>query len=190
MSDLDRRSEVLDTLIRERRTSLLIDPDRPVDDETVAELVDAAVWAPNHKRTWPWFFTVLRGESRARFGEALARTASDIGMREGTVRKLPGKYLRSPVVLLVWCKRTPEDPVRDREDRFAVAAAVQNLLLAATARGLASHWASLADPLVPTARRVAGVRGGAELIALIYLGHPTDTPAAPERPEPEVTWLD
>lgn len=180
----------LDRLVRTRRTSLLVDPDRPVDDDVIAQLIDNAVWAPNHKRTWPWSFTVLRGDARGRFGEVLATAASDIGMREGTVRKLPIKYERSAAVILVWSRRSPEDPIRDREDRFAVAAAVQNLLLSATARGLGSFWASLADPLVPAARRFAGVRGDRDLLALVYLGHPVDEVAVPERPEPDVTWLE
>ena len=66
------------------------------------------------------------------------------------------KYLRSPVVVLVWVTGDP-DPVRRREDRDATAAAVQNLLLAATANGLASYWASISDHFHAPARAVAGV---------------------------------
>lgn len=182
--------DAVDGVIRQRRTSLLVDPERRISDETICELLDAAMWAPNHKRTWPWSFTVLRGRARARLGEALAEAARGTDMSEARIAKLPGKYLRSAAVLLVWVRRSPDDPVRDREDAYATAAAVQTLLLAATARGLGSFWASIADPLVPATRSVAGVPDDHDLVALVYLGHPTSEVAVPPRPEPEVDWLD
>jgi nitroreductase len=175
--------------IRARRTSLLVDPDAEVDAATIERLVEAATWAPNHKRTWPWRFTVLRGDARWRFGEALAAVASADGAPPEKVAKLRTKYGRSPTVLLVWTVVDPA-PVRAREDRDAVAAAVQNLLLAATAEGLASYWASLPDDLEDAARRVAGLDPDHELVALVYLGWPTGITAAPARPAPQVTWLD
>lgn len=178
-----------DELVRRRRTSLLVDSERPVPAEVIERLIDAATWAPNHKRTWPWRFTVLTGEARARFGAELGDAAEAAGLPEGKVAKTRTKYLRSPVVLVVWvARRADDDPVRARENRDATAAAVQNLLLAATARGLASYWGSIPDVLVPAARRVAGVTSG-EPVAVIYLGWPTSEPPAPPRPAPEVTWL-
>ena len=98
------------------------------------------------------------------------------------------KYLRSPVVVLMWVTGDP-DPVRRREDRDATAAAVQNLLLAATANGLASYWASISDHFHAPARAVAGVDDSHDFVALVYLGHPTGAVAAPTRPAPEITWL-
>ena len=62
----------VDEVIRTRRTSLLMDPDDPVPDELISILLELATWAPNHKRTWPWRFTVITGDARYRLGEALA----------------------------------------------------------------------------------------------------------------------
>jgi nitroreductase len=181
--------EPFDDLVRRRRTSLLVDPERPVPDAVIDELIDAATWAPNHKRTWPWRFTVLTGDARARFGAALGDAAETVGLPEAKVAKLRTKYLRSPVLLLVWVARNPgDDPVRMREDRDATAAAVQNLLLAATARGLASYWGSLPEVLVPAGRQAVGMID-VDPVALIYLGWPTSEVPAPSRPDPEVTWL-
>lgn len=175
--------------IRTRRTSLLVDAAAPVPPELIDRLVRAATWAPNHKRTWPWRFTVLTGDARARLGAALADRGEAAGLPEPKVAKLRGKYLRSPAVVLVWHARDDRDPVRCREDRDAVAAAVQNLLLAATAHDLASYWGSVPDVLVPGARDVAGLDDGHDLVALVYLGWPTGTVPAPERPAPRVTHL-
>lgn len=179
----------VDEVIRSRRTSLQVDPDEPVPDALVAQLLELATWAPNHKRTWPWRFTVITGAARHRLGEALAHLAPDLGVPPEKVAKLRTKYARSPAVVLVWVKLDPL-PVRAKEDRDAVAAAVQNLLLAATAFGLGSYWASVPEALEDGVRRFARVGHDHDLVALVYLGWPTGAATAPVRPEPDVTWLD
>ena len=178
-------------VIRTRRTSLLVDADLPVDRSAIEELIELATWAPNHKRTWPWRFTVLEGDARLRFGAALAEEARAGGAPPEKVAKLPTKYARSPVVVLVWVV-VDVDPVRAREDRDAVAAAVQNLLLGATAFGLGNYWATIPSVLEEAARRFAHVDGDADhdLVALVYLGWPTGTVTAPERPAPAIRWMD
>lgn len=180
--------DVLDAVIRSRRTSLLVDANRPVADSVIDELIANAVWAPNHKRTWPWSFTVISGESRARLGQAMAQTAAEARLPEAKVAKLPTKYLRSPALLLVWVTRDADDH-RRQEDRDATAAAVQNILLSATARGLANYWATVPDVLMPAVRATVGAAAEADLVALIYLGWPTDDVAIPVRPVPSVTRL-
>ncbi len=176
--------------IRRRRTSLLVDAEAPVPADLIDRLLVAATWAPNHKRTWPWRFTVLTGGARARLGSAMAERAAEAGADDAKVAKLGTKYLRSAAVVLVWvARRDTADEVRRREDRDAVAAAVQNLLLAATANGLGSYWGTVADHLVPAVREVAGLDDRHDLVALVYLGWPTATVPAPERPAPPVTHL-
>ncbi|MBK6855150.1 MAG: nitroreductase [Microthrixaceae bacterium] len=181
-------SESVPDVIRNRRTSLVVDPARPVDPEVVRGLIELATWAPNHKRTWPWRFTVLTGESRSHLGEAFAAVGESLDMDPMKVSSQRTKYLRSPVVVLVWVIGDP-DPVRRREDRDATAAAVQNLLLAATSEGLASYWASISDHFHAPARALAGLDDNHDFVALIYLGHPIGQVAAPPRPDPEITWL-
>jgi nitroreductase len=179
----------VDQIIRARRTSLLVDPAEEVPPELIAHLLELATWAPNHKRTWPWRFTVLADDARYRFGEALAAVAgADGSTPPEKVAKTRIKYARAAAVVLVWV-RCEGDALRQREDRDAVAAAVQTLLLAATSFGLASYWASLAEDLTDPARRFAGLDPDHDLVGLVYLGWPTGSVAAPPRPEPEVTWL-
>ena len=94
-------SESVPDVIRNRRTSLVVDPARPVDPEVVRGLIELATWAPNHKRTWPWRFTVLTGESRSHLGEAFAAVGESLDMDPMKVSSQRTKYLRSPVVVLV-----------------------------------------------------------------------------------------
>ena len=66
LPDLDRFA----ALVHARRTSMLVDQERPVAPELIDRLCDLAVWAPNHKRTWPWRFAAFHGDARLRLGEA------------------------------------------------------------------------------------------------------------------------
>jgi nitroreductase len=177
------------TTIRRRRTSLLLDPDRPIGRDLVVELLELATWAPNHHRTWPWRFAVVTGEGRRRLGELVAAYEADQGAAPERRDKVRGKYLRAPVVVLVGMAADP-DPVRRQEDRDAVAAAVQNLLLAATAAGLASHWATGAWMDDAAVKALAGLGPDDDLVALVYLGWPTGDPLPVDRPPVEVTWVE
>ena len=86
----------------------------PLPRDVVEELIEAAGSAPNHRLTAPWRFIVLTGDARGEVWERL---------------------VRAPVV--VACVVHPgDDPVEAREDRDAVAASIENMLLAAHARGL------------------------------------------------------
>lgn len=177
--------QVLTAIVHERRTSLVLDPDAPVADDLIDRLIELATWAPNHKRTWPWRFTVFTGSGRDRLGNTMAFAAGAAGQPAHKVAKLRVKYRRSPVVIVV-SSLADDDPTRHVENRDAVAAAVQNLLLGATAAGLASHWASLDEDVQPAVRALCGVGDSDELVALVYLGWPTGEVAKPSRPAPEV----
>lgn len=156
----------------------------PVARELVEELLDAAVAAPNHKETNPWRFVVLAGDARGAVGEAHARAVER--MRDGLTSAGRAKEAalldRAPVVIAC-CLIPGEDPVRAREDRDAVAAAVQNLLLAAHARGLGAIWrtGTMADE--PEVCGELGLGPRDAVVGLVYLGRPLadGEPAPPAR---------
>ncbi|MDY7104557.1 MAG: nitroreductase [Actinomycetota bacterium] len=174
-----------DDLARSRRTSLLLDAERPVDDALVDRLCELATWAPNHHRTWPWRFAALTGDARARLGEACAEHLAGRGAPDAKIVKALGKYLRAPVMLLV-ASAHDDDPVVRAENRDAVAAGVQTLLLAATAAGLASFWGSGVVTEAPAVRELCGFGPDDQVVAAIYLGWPTGEVPVPERPAPVV----
>ncbi|MEO6124691.1 MAG: nitroreductase [Ilumatobacteraceae bacterium] len=179
MSD---RFEELCELIRSRRTSMLVDKSRDVPVEIVEQLCELAQWAPNHKRTWPWRFALFTGDGRQRLGEAFAADMADfeVGVA-GQRSKTLVKYVRTPAVLVVGAA-ADANPTRHDENRDAVAAGVQNILLGATALGLASSWGSA--PLIDSPRVLDLCRFGPDvrLVNVMYLGWALDAPARPERP--------
>lgn len=150
-----------------RRSVGRVDPS-PLPREVVQELLRAAASAPNHRLTAPWRFVVLTGDARGEIGE---------------------KLQRAPVVIAC-CVAPGEDPVEAREDRDAVAAAVQNLLLAAHARGLAAMWRTGALVDDPGVRAALGVAGRDEIVGFVYLGRPLAPPpptGPPRRAVEELT---
>ena len=177
-------------VIRERRSNLRIDPQREVPPEIVQQLLELACWAPNHKHTHPWRFAVVTGPGRARLGETAAAGLPALGISDpGAVAKMRTKYLRAPVVLVVGSAAHLQTHLQ-RENEHAVAAGVQNLLLGATALGLASFWGTGAAVEVPEVKALVGLQPEDRIIAIVYLGWPVQEAPAGHRAAPVVTALD
>jgi nitroreductase len=169
-------------LIRARRTSMLVDPGRPVPTELVERLCELATWAPNHKKTWPWRFAYFTGEGRRRFGETMVADMIDADFGdEGKRAKTRTKYLRTPGTLVVGAA-PHENEMLDLENRDAVAAGIQNILLAATAHGLPTFWSTPALTRPPKVLDLCGFGADDRLVGVIYLGWPTTEPPPPDRP--------
>lgn len=171
----------LAALVRARRTHMVVDRERPVPDDLLDRLCELVGWAPCHKRTWPWQLAVLTGEARARLGEAAADAMAARGDDPAKVAKTRTKYLRTPAVVVVGAAEG-DTPLRTAENRDAVSAGVQNLLLGATAAGLASYWSSCPKGAHEPVSEVCGFDPGTTIVAIVYLGWPTTAVAAPERP--------
>ncbi len=180
--------DALEELIRRRRTSMVVDRDRPVPHDLVRRLCELAQWAPNHKRTWPWRFALVEGLARGRLGEVIAEAMEAHGDPPEKVLKARGKYLRTPATLVVGAA-AGDTPLRSAENRDAVAAGTQNLLLAATAAGLATYWGSCPKGAELAVTELCGWEPGTHVSALIYLGWAAGEVAAPPRPDPDLRLL-
>jgi nitroreductase len=180
----------IDRVIRTRRTSMQVHRDRPIPRDVVQTLCELAMWAPNHKRTWPWRFALIEGEGRARLGDVIADGMAAYGDAPEKVAKARGKYLRTPATLVVGS--APGDTTdRTAENRDATAAGIQNLMLAATARGLATYWGSCPKGANEVVASLCGFEDGTHVAAIIYLGWATDDEVAvPERPSALLTVVD
>jgi nitroreductase len=140
MSDVASSSlEHLATLIRGRRTVAEFFPQRPPETAVLAA-IDLARWAPNHKLTQPWRFHLLGEWTTA---EIIALNARLIAAKSGAAAAAAKeqKWRAIPGWLAVTCQRAA-DPLRAREDYAACCCAVQNLLLALWAQGIASKWST------------------------------------------------
>jgi nitroreductase len=164
--------------------------------EEIARLLDAAVRAPNHRLTEPWRFIVLRGSVLGQLGDAMAERvirelgdSPDIEIRAQIERARP---LRAPVIVAVVYVPSEHPQAVETEDRYAVGAAMQNLLLAAHATGLAAHLRTGTAAIDPGVHRLLGLKPGEEIAAFVYLGYPVNPVGAPTRRTPasdRTIWL-
>ena len=156
------------------------------DREVIDRLLEAGVRAPNHFLTQPWRFVVLTGDARAELGEALAKAA----LREGKdPEAAQAKPLRAPVIIAVIERpKTAHKKVVKEEEHYATGAAIQNILLAAHAEGLAAMIRTGDAPFLPEVRAYLGVGEDETIAALIYVGYPLED--EPERPLTRRTPVD
>jgi nitroreductase len=181
-------AHIIDDIIRARRTSMLVDKERPVPNELIEELCELASWAPNHKRTWPWRFTAITGPAQLRFGDTVAEAMAAFGDEPAKVDKARTKYARTPAVVVVG-STAGDSELRAAENRDATAAAIQNFMLAATARGLATYWGSCPKGANDPVAQFCSFEPGTTVVCIMYLGWATSTVEAPERPQPSINYL-
>jgi nitroreductase len=168
--------------IRERYTADSFRAD-PVPLGLITELLELAVWAPNHKRTEPWRFVVLHGTAAARYAAARAEMAAEAALakdedRDKVWAKTHAKFARIPAYVAV-VMRASDDRHRYEEDYAATAALIQNFLLAAHGRGLGTMWKTYKDS--PALRDLLGLRDDEVVVGMIHLGYPDDAPGTRTR---------
>ena len=173
--------------IRERRTIGAFRAD-PVPRGLVKELIDSAVWAPNHKHTEPWRFHVVQGDARDALADAVWAELDAAGA--SPAKDPRNKLKRAPLFVAVTQTASPDDPVRDLEDYAACCCATQNLLLAAHARGLAAKWSTGALALSSAAKRWFGIDEQDRIVGYIYLGYAPEGVRIPpaQRSPDHIVW--
>lgn len=179
--------------IHTRQSIAEVRPD-PVPREVVEKLLTAAVQAPNHHKVRPWRFVVLTGSARERMGAVLAQSFAEKFPQApaSALEKERLKPLRAPLLIAVGVD-LPSDPrVLEIENICAAAAAVENLLLAAHALGLAAKWRTGEEALNPHLKDFLGLSPQQPLISIVYIGYPLHAPGPVSRPgfEDRTTWLE
>jgi len=162
--------------IAARRSLSKMRPEAP-PRELIERVLQAAVHAPNHHDTQPWRFFILTNEARSQFGEVLARAlARRLGEAAPNLAGLMlaerVKPMRSPVLIVVGVVSEAEDPMTRREDLQAASAALQNMLLAANALGLAAIWRTGEGAYDDSVKAHFGLQPSDEIAGILYIGYP------------------
>ena len=184
--------DVLET-IHNRHSVGQVRPD-PVPRPLIEKLLSAAVQAPNHYRVRPWRFVVLTGAGRNKLGDVLATVFSRKfpDAPPEALEKERAKPLRAPLLIAVAVDQPAETKVLPIENIAAVAAACENILLAAQSLGLAAQWRTGDAARDPDVKKFLGFASDQELIAFLYVGYPALPPVTEQRPsfEDRTRWLD
>lgn len=174
--------------IRSRRSIAAVTGQRPPRSDVEA-LLQAAVHAPTHHMTQPWRFIVLAGDALAELGavmgERVRRESPGDPRLEEKVAAEAGRTALAPTIVAVVYTPSTHPKAIAAEDRAAVAAAIQNLLLAAHNRGLATYWRTGPAALDPGVARHLGLNPaapsdpaapGEEIVGFVYLGYAAQEP--------------
>lgn len=142
----------------------------PVSDEDIEALLDAAMHAPSAVNEQPWHFVVVKDREALTAIPQISPTAPMV------------KY--APVAIVVCADKDLEKFhglwVQD------CSAATENMLLAATARGLGAAWTAV----YPFEDRVEGIKNLLNLpvnvipLCVVPVGHPAETPVPVDRFNP------
>ena len=166
----------------------MIDASRSIDDAIIQRIISVAQWAPNHKRTWPLRIAVITGDSRSTLGNTIADAMAAQGDEAMKVTKTRGKFMRTPIVMVIAAAIGHSDNETE-ENKYAVAAGIQNMLLMAESFGLAALWGSPAKGANDAITTLCSMKLTDHVMGIVYLGWPTQSLAAPDRPNFEVTRL-
>lgn len=165
-----------------RRTIQRFEPG-VVPDEVLERALRAATFAPNHKLTWPWRFTLPGPVTRSALAELYVQIKS--GGRACSPEQLA--ILRAKVLdpdrLVVVSQRLSPDPHRSQEDYATCAIAIHNLALSLHADGYGSKWSSGALTTHPEACALLGLDPKQEsVVGFVWVGRPGIVPHPAPRP--------
>jgi coenzyme F420-0:L-glutamate ligase / coenzyme F420-1:gamma-L-glutamate ligase len=173
--------------MRRRRTAR-VHGSAAVSPEAVAALLEAVRWSPSAANRQPWELILIEDDTLKRsLRDAFVAEAADRDPRYRVVTERQADLLLAPLVIAV-CgdERTKPsfvnanelgDDVQEELFVLTMGAAIENLLLMATACGLTSTWIARAAR-VPRVRELLAVPPWLRIVAIVALGGAADTPSA------------
>jgi nitroreductase len=133
----------------------------PVEQDKIDRILEAVRIAPSAKNAQPWHLIVIKDENVR------------LGLREA----YGSAWFTDAPVIICACGEPAKAWVRRDGKSYLdvdVAIAFEHLILAAAAEGLGTCWIGAFDPTA--VKRVLGLPGGIEPLAMTPLGYPDETP--------------
>lgn len=165
--------------------------DREVPQSAIERMLDAAVWAPNHRLTEPWRFFVLPKDSPTRLraaalAEETALQRTDDPRRAEMART---KVLDPQYVIYVYCVPGQNDETT-KENYASVCCAAHNMALAGVAEGLAVTWETGGAMRHPGLYEALGADEEWTIVTMLLIGYPGENPNGRRTPVSQfVRWF-
>jgi nitroreductase len=169
-------------------------PGKTIPDDIIRQLLENANWAPTHKLTEPWRFTVFSGkglQKLAEFQAGLYKKNAGPKFRQDKYEKLLRTPLECSHVIALGMKRSTDVNIPEMEEIAAVAAAVQNIYLSTAAYGIGGYWSTGGITYEEEAKSFFGLGADDRLMGFFYLGY-IQTPSAKGTRKPveeKITWI-
>lgn len=167
--------------------------DKEIPKEVIEKIVANANYAPTHKLTEPWRFTIFRKEGLDKLGKELAALYKEHTSPEKFVQhkhdSMHSKVLKSSCVIAINMK-AHHDKLPEWEEIAAVACAVENMWLTATAYNVGSYWST--PGTIKHLNSFLGLGEDEKCIGLFYMGYHNEEPREANRTaiEEKVKWIE
>ncbi|HLV92084.1 MAG TPA: nitroreductase [Aequorivita sp.] len=166
--------------------------EQSITKEEITTVLEAANWAPTHRRTEPWRFKVFHGESQKALGEFMAETykATAEKFSERTYEKMKENPVKAGCIIAICMQRDPKEGVPEWEEIASTAMAVQNMWLTASEMKIGTYWSS------PSVKKHLGkfvdLAEGERCLGFFYMGRYDDELPEGTRNttiEEKTTWI-
>lgn len=165
-----------------------------IPQETIEAILHSARFAPTHRLTQPWRFSVFSGNGRLSFATAWAeayKQHAGEAFKQTQYDKMMEKPLSCSHVISIGMKRHPIVP--EFEEVAAVSCAVQNMLLTASDLGAGGYWSTGGYPFYEAFKHFFQLTGEDRLLGFLMLGVPKQLPLPPRERhgiESFTQWVD
>jgi nitroreductase len=169
--------DILTELIKRRRSVFPASYiDKEVPAEVIAQVLEAANYAPTHKLTQPWRFTVITGTAKERLGAELGaiykRTIPAEKFLQKKYNSFAEKTGQAACIVAIQIQFHP-DQLPAWEEIAATACAVQNMALTAESLNIGAYWSS--PPLIDHLGEFLNLKENEKCYGLFYMGYHEET---------------
>lgn len=169
-------SEIQDIIENRRSIKPKDYSDRKVPKEIIDKLLDAAKWAPTHGLTQPWYFVVFQDDSTKELATFLSNlyksSTSEDQFLENKYQKILKRGEFCNAVIAIGMRRQETEKIPEIEEVQAVACAVQNISLLATAYGLSCFWSTGKLTYLKQTKEFLGLKSKDQCLGFLYVGYP------------------
>jgi nitroreductase len=172
----------LDELVRSRRTVHNYTREN-VDWSVIENALELSLWAPNHKLSYPWVYTRIGVEARAKLADLSVELKAKKGELSDIKKKTVRDNILAPAHILSLGIRRDADERRHHEDYATLACSVQIMVLVLWEQGIATKWSTGGNWTHAKAYEVLGLDPEeVQLEGALLIGHAQHMPEAPARP--------
>lgn len=171
--------DTISTIIKNRRTvKPFMMNGQKIPNEQINQLFELADWAPNHGLTEPWRFTVYANPADfcRQHAELYKQNTDAESYAEAVYNNLAVQGDSASHVIVAVMQRGNLPKIPAFEELAATACAIENLLLGATALGIASYWGTGGMILKPAMKALLNLRHEDEIMGVLYLGYADEQP--------------
>lgn len=170
--------------------------DKPISQKDIMDIIQSGVKAPSSKNRQPWKYIVIQGNAKADmlnvFRKGIDREENESALLPQSKQHIAAaKYTvdimeKAPTIIFVvnslgkgiLSELTPEEHIYEICNIQSISASIQNMLLAATEKGIGSLW--ICDIYFAYTELCEWLNSEGQLVAAIAFGYPDESPR--ERP--------